>query len=254
MAAQRTLVLGDVHGAARAVEQVLHRAGFDPSRDRLVSLGDVCDGWPDVDQVLDLLLGLDHVELILGNHDAWALLWIQTGRPPQTWPSQGGWATIWSYARRARRDRTVDEDTVAAIARDVPAEHRGLLEAARPFLIETRPDDRRVLYTHAGWHPRMPPDGQDEYHLRWGRDLWLEARFREARACDGESPRVTAFDAVFLGHTPTEWTEPRPVLELWNLDQGAGWDGVLTVMDVDSEEWWQSDPVPDLYPGEHGRE
>jgi serine/threonine protein phosphatase 1 len=253
MTAARTLVLGDAHGAARAVEQVLDRAGFDPSRDRLVSLGDVCDGWPEVDRVLDLLLDLDDIELILGNHDTWALTWIQTGRPPQTWASQGGQATLRSYARRARRGDPLDNDAVAALAREVPAEHRELLETASPFLIERRPDGRRVLYTHAGWRRGTPPEEQDDYHLRWGRDLWIEARVRNARAGDGDPPRLTDFDAVFLGHTPTQWTEPRPVLELWNLDQGAGWDGVLTLMDADTQEWWQSDPVPDLYPGERGR-
>ncbi len=42
----RTFVLGDVHGAARALKQVLERSSFDYSADRLVCLGDVADGWP----------------------------------------------------------------------------------------------------------------------------------------------------------------------------------------------------------------
>lgn len=254
MSGERTLVLGDVHGAARALEQVLERAEFDPSGDRLVVLGDICDGWPEVDQVMDVLLSLDRVDLILGNHDAWTLSWMQTGRPPRGWPSQGGWGTMRSYARRAGHDEPLDADAMTAVAGDVPVEHRRLLEEAVPFLMETRPDGRRVLYTHAGWRPGVPPEEQDEHDLRWGRDLWVEARFRRARMGGrGEAARLTEFDEVYLGHTPTEWMEPRSVLELWNLDQGAGWDGALTAMDVDSHEWWQSDPVPGLYPGEQGR-
>lgn len=254
MAAERTLVLGDVHGAARALDQVLDRAGFDPGTDRLVSLGDVCDGWPEVDRAIDLMLGVRHLELILGNHDGWTLSWMQTGRPPRGWPSQGGMATIRSYARRAGFEGPLDAKIIAAVAQTVPTAHRRLLERASAYLIEERPDGRQVLFTHAGWSPRRDPERQDEYDLRWNRDLWIEARYRASSQGDGKrSDPITDFDEVYLGHTPTEWTEPRPVLEIWNLDQGAGWNGVLTLMDVDSHEWWQSDPVPELYPGEEGR-
>lgn len=254
MAVERTLVLGDVHGAARALEQVLDRAGFDPATDRLVSLGDICDGWPEVDRSIDLLLEAAKLELVLGNHDGWALSWMRTGRPPRGWPSQGGMATIRSYARRAGLDGPLDTDAVTAVARTVPVAHRRLLEGASSYLIEDRPDGRQVLFTHAGWSPHREPGRQDEYDLRWSRDLWLEARYRQANDPGGNGAgRLTGFDEVFLGHTPTEWTEPRAVLEIWNLDQGAGWNGVLTLMDADSHEWWQSDPVPDLYPGEVGR-
>lgn len=251
MTPRRTLALGDVHGAARALEQVLERSGFDPAVDRLVSLGDLCDGWPEVDRVLDLLLGLTHLDLVLGNHDGWTLTWMRSGRPPPGWPPQGGWGTLRSYARRAGQYGPLDTGTIEEVAQSVPPAHRELLEDARPFIEEDRPDGRRVLYTHAGWVPGVAPEDQDEYQLRWSRELWYHAE--TLQAADPEASSVTGYDAVFLGHTPTQWTEPRPVLELWNLDQGAGWDGVLTIMDVDTREWWQSDPVPGLYPGEEGR-
>jgi serine/threonine protein phosphatase 1 len=61
------------------------------------------------------------------------------------------------------------------------------------------------------------------------------------------------FDVVFVGHNPThdEWSEPRRVLEVWNLDQGAGSGGCLTIMDAVTEEWWRSDPVRELF-GQEG--
>ena len=34
------------------------------------------------------------------------------------------------------------------------------------------------------------------------------------------------------------------------MDTGAGWNGKLTIMDVDTEEYWQSDLVESLYPNE----
>ena len=40
---------------------------------------------------------------------------------------------------------------------------------------------------------------------------------------------------------------------IWNLDTGAGWDGKLTMMDVNTGEYWQSDRITELYPNEQGR-
>ena len=47
--------------------------------------------------------------------------------------------------------------------------------------------------------------------------------------------------------------EPVRRLNIWNLDQGAGWNGKLTLMDAHTEEYWQSDLVGELYPDELGR-
>jgi serine/threonine protein phosphatase 1 len=248
---RRTLVLGDVHGAARALDQVFDRSGFDPERDRLICLGDVCDGWPEVDRVLDLLLAVRRLTLILGNHDAWAVAWLR-GRAVPGWAAEGGDATVAAYARRAGVDPPRTPRQVHRAARKVPKDHARLLESALPYLVETGEDGVRRLFVHAGWNPGQPAEAQDDYDLRLGRDLWMRARARVALQGPAAGP-VTAFDEVFLGHSPTPWRQPRPVLELWNLDQGAGWDGVLTLLDAMTKEYWQSDPVPELYPGVPGR-
>jgi serine/threonine protein phosphatase 1 len=40
---------------------------------------------------------------------------------------------------------------------------------------------------------------------------------------------------------------------VWNIDTGAGFWGKLSALDIDTKEFWQSEPVKDLYPGEKGR-
>jgi len=40
---------------------------------------------------------------------------------------------------------------------------------------------------------------------------------------------------------------------IWAVDTGGGWSGKLTIMDIDSYEYRQSDLVPDLYPHIQGR-
>lgn len=242
----RTLVLGDVHGAARALEQVLDRAGFDPAADRVVSLGDICDRGIEVDRCFDLLLGVRHLTLVLGNHDEWALEWMADGRASDFWVQVGGAGTIASYAHRFDADPG-DRAAVEALAGRVPEAHVRVLRDAVDYHIEPGDHGGR-LFTHAGWNPGKPAEDQSPHALRMGRELWAHARVAAARD-PGDDARLTPFAEVFLGQTPTEWLEPRPVLEIWNLDQGAGWDGVLTLMDADTKEYWQSDPVTELYPG-----
>ncbi|ULT39931.1 hypothetical protein KRR40_34415 [Niabella defluvii] len=42
--------------------------------------------------------------------------------------------------------------------------------------------------------------------------------------------------------------QPLNAFNIWNLDTGAGSSGRLTIMDVDTKEYWQSDPLNELYP------
>ena len=46
----KTFVVGDIHGGYKSLMQVLGRAKFDYEKDTLICLGDVADGWPEVDE------------------------------------------------------------------------------------------------------------------------------------------------------------------------------------------------------------
>jgi serine/threonine protein phosphatase 1 len=62
---------------------------------------------------------------------------------------------------------------------------------------------------------------------------------------------VTPFNEIFIGHTSTtNWSTDKPMnaVNIHNLDTGAGHEGKLTIMDIHSREFWQSDPVGTLYP------
>ena len=49
---KRTLVIGDIHGALKALLQVFERARI-TADDKLIFLGDYVDGWSESAQVLD---------------------------------------------------------------------------------------------------------------------------------------------------------------------------------------------------------
>ena len=69
------------------------------------------------------------------------------------------------------------------------------------------------------------------------------------------------YEKIFVGHTTTEFfkssgepiTEPLFASNVIAMDTGAGWSGRLTIMDIDSYEYWQSDFVTELYKDHAGR-
>ena len=68
--------------------------------------------------------------------------------------------------------------------------------------------------------------------------------------------RLKLFSEIYIGHTPVTrigHTKPVNVANVWNVDTGAAFKGPLTIMDIDTKEIWQSDPVWTLYPEEEGR-
>lgn len=226
----RTLVVGDIHGAHKALRQCFERSGFDARKDRLVVIGDVCDGYPEVRQCIDELLQVRHCEMILGNHDAWALDWARKGERPWLWTSQGGDNTIRSYG-----------------GGPMPREHVEFLAGARPWL-----KLGGQAFVHGGFDPGLPLDVQPAGFLMWDRDLLARARWAHLA---GSRERFGGFRDIFLGHTPTDMygaKEPLHFCNVWAIDTGAGWNGQLTIMDIKTKGYWQSDPSPELY-GRPGR-
>ena len=64
------------------------------------------------------------------------------------------------------------------------------------------------------------------------------------------------YSEIYIGHSPISKTKKvKPLFKnsVWNLDTGAAFKGALTIMDIDSKEFWQSDLLQELYPEEIGR-
>ena len=93
----------------------------------------------------------------------------------------------------------------------------------------------------------------------WERTLWETALALDtALAVDDPfyHKRFLQYKEIFIGHTPVTrigQTVPVQKANIWNIDTGAAFKGPLTIMDVDSKQFWQSDALPDLYPDEKGR-
>lgn len=68
--------------------------------------------------------------------------------------------------------------------------------------------------------------------------------------------RLKLYKEIYIGHTPTLYYNikvPMNAINVWNIDTGAAFTGKLTVFDVDTKQYWQSDNVYKFYPNEKGR-
>jgi len=225
----KTFVIGDVHGGYKALLQCLKRSNFDYDKDKLICLGDIADGWPDTVECFEELFKIKNLIYVIGNHDVWLLDWLATGARPVIWIMQGGEATLSSYFKNG------DPKTWN--------KHRDLLNKAPYYYI----DDKKRCFVHGGVSQKGTPI--EECHnqfLSWDRELWDNRHNLKT---------IKEFKEVYVGHTSI-WNlskYPANYKNVWFLDTGGGWEGKLTIMNVDTKEFWQSDKVSNLYPGVHGR-
>lgn len=226
----RTFVIGDIHGAHKALIQCFERSGFDYMSDRLISLGDVCDGWPEVHKVFNELCSIRDLVYIIGNHDEWALKWAETGEESFVWLAQGGKSTTECYPTGMTR------------------EHQMIIIRAHDYYLENN-----QLFVHGGIDPNRPIDEQERETFIWDRNLVNLALYKKDL---GIEEQISRFSRIFVGHTPTiKYNSDLPIkaCEVWMMDTGAGYYGKLTMMDLETEMIYQSDPVHDLYPDHPGR-
>lgn len=225
----RRLAVGDIHGNVRALTQCLERCHFDPAADQLILLGDIVDGYPDTPECVKLLATVPNLVFVIGNHDLWFIDFLRYGHTPPIWVDQGGKATL---------------DSLNRYKPDLGLFDRFFNKAVPYYLT----DDGKV-FVHGGLDPRRPVHEQDTKTMMWDREL-----FKIAKAINhpllAKMKKASLYKEVYIGHTSTERFSSIPLVAddfVYCLDQGAGCDGRLTVMDVDTKQFWQSNPAKGLY-------
>ncbi|WP_298221520.1 metallophosphoesterase [Flavobacterium sp.] len=239
----RTLVIGDIHGGLRALHQIFERAKITKD-DLLIFLGDYVDGWSESPALIDFLIDLQHTHSCIfmrGNHDQLLCDWLNESKDNLLWYKHGGESTVLAYAK-------LDDKT--------KKKHVGFLQSLQDYFL----DDLNRLFVHAGF---TNMNGVNFEHFPkmfyWERTLWETAMSLDKNLAYN-SPlyprRLKLYDEIYIGHTPVTQigqTVPTQMANVWNVDTGAAFKGPLTIMDIDTKEYWQSDPLPDLYPTEKGR-
>jgi serine/threonine protein phosphatase 1 len=239
----RTLVIGDIHGGYKALIQVLDRAKV-TSQDQLIFLGDYVDGWSETPELLSYLIQLKEERdciFVRGNHDDLVLDWFKTGNSNPKWLQHGGDSTMKAY------------ETVNPTLKNL---HQRFLENLTNYHI----DSQNRLFLHAGFANMHGP--ASEFHANtvyWDRTLWEMALAMDTSLTPSDNTypdRLKLFNEIYIGHTPTTRigeTKPMNLANLWNIDTGAAFKGPISLVDIESKQVWQSDPVHELYPQETGR-
>lgn len=239
----QTFVIGDIHGGLKALHEVLIAAKIQP-QDTLIFLGDYVDGWSDSARLIDYLIDLDqklNCIFIRGNHDELFLAWLKNNEENQMWQFHGGESTVKAY------------QNIETLTKN---KHIQFLENLQDYHL----DSENRLFVHAGFTNQNGVN--HEYFSTmfcWDRTLW-ELAISMDKSLDREHlhypKRLKLYHEIYIGHTPVtniNQTTPTNYANVWNVDTGAGFKGSLSILNVDTKEYFQSTPVYELYNEEKGR-
>lgn len=213
-----TFVLGDIHGQYNKLEKVLLHSRFNFNEDKLIFLGDVVDRGPAAFPAIELLLEIKNLVPLIGNHDLAFIRRISKGED--------------IFNGMYGSDSTFQEWNALNKAKQAKFWKYYLLRL-KPFHIQ----DQNV-FVHAGFDCHEPISQQGIDTLCWDSSLW-----RNAIMYTGKDKICPLYNEIFIGHTSTTYyntTKPMHYSNVWLMDTGAGKGGVLTLMNVDTKEYWQA--------------
>lgn len=225
---QRVYAIGDVHGRADLLEQLLaliedDDAGRPTAETQLILLGDLVDRGPESRRVLDVVDELSRrrsVRVLRGNHDDVFLRAVKgDSRATRHLHKMGGRATLLSYGISEHDyDHTEYPELTQRLHDLVPSSHVALLE--RMENLATVGD---YVFVHAGVRPGIPLDEQAPEDLSWIRHDFLRHR--------GDFGGF-----VIHGHSISADVEIRP--NRIGIDTGAYSSEKLTAVGLEGRERW----------------
>lgn len=220
MSAFRRFVIGDIHGHYAELMRLFYDVNFQYKKDLLISLGDLVDRGPHSIQVIEELKKVDNFIHILGNHDDWCYRYLKFGEISAVWQHQGGKITLAEYVANPNFKES----------------HCSFFENAKLFFID---EDSR-LFVHGGYNCRIPFNIQtnDKETLIWDRSLVCIAMEYAM-----ENKRFSEFSEIYVGHTATQFLGfdfPKQISNVWMLDTGVFHSGKLSLMNIETKEYYQT--------------
>ena len=233
----RRLVIGDIHGSYRALMRVFEKASVSYD-DEVFFVGDISDGYPETLECLRLFYSMSNFHGVIGNHDFWLTNYLSSRETPPIWLGQGGNHTVTSIDKAPKRERLMYAEFLSSWPY--------VLKTGNDLIMHGGPADFTVeeLEEIAGIkrHAYEENDSTSPgYRIAWDRNYFYNT-------LDGRQKHLER--RIITGHTPVR---NRPYISkdglLINLDTGAGFNGPLTMMDIDSMEIFQSNGSDTYYPG-----
>ena len=239
-APERRLVIGDIHGLLKPLQEVLERAAYSPKKDKLIFLGDYVDRGLQSAQVVSYLLKIQEKAkhkpvFLVGNHDVWCQDWLNRDEISDAWLRFGGMETLESY----------DQLSYSELDK-----HRDFFNALLPFHIEK---DKKA-FVHGGYLSDLGLGDDLDYVYYNDRSIArMIGQHAEEREGIKQLPaRLRHYKELYIGHTPTlKFGYDRPLglnNKYWMMDTGPIYGGRLYAMDIDSKKLYRSKKRDKLYP------
>lgn len=266
-------VIGDIHGRKKPLKSVLKKSDFDYDNDILIILGDVIDGGKNSKGVIEELLKIKNRVLILGNHEVMAMNYIFKEQNEKLWINQGGANTLNSYGGQVIPASEISNEPVIKNVENVsfPKSHIKFLKNGLYYF-----QYKNMLFVHGGYNPKKPVEDNKFRNLIWDRDLikiaentnldfekvfightstqkiernWINYKCRN---CNNEwekevENKKQMTESIKCKECGSEnifqslgTTNPVKIGDLICMDTGAGWDGRLTMMNIDNQKIYQS--------------
>lgn len=225
----KRFVLGDIHGEYEKLKQVLRISGFDYENDLLIQIGDIVDRGDEPFKCMDELLKIKNLILIKGNHDANFIQYVNIGQDFLGHHGANGTAvTIYRWKELTLKQKYYYGENIFN------------------KMIDYHITEDNIIFTHGGFDREKKLEEHESHEFQWDREL-----IQKAMSCSKGQKLNTLYDfkKIYIGHTPTiYWNILTPIDNggVVNVDTGSGKGGPLTILNIDSEEYWQSDFDKDL--------
>jgi serine/threonine protein phosphatase 1 len=211
--AGRDFAVGDIHGHFTVLQAALDAAGFDPSADRLFSVGDLVDRGPECRRVIDWL-AKPWFHPVRGNHDDYVVRFDTCDM--DNWVYNGG-SWFAGLAWDEQREFAVQfAELPIAIEVETPGGLIGIIHADCPF--PSWDQLRQELEA---------PESNKRLKLVQNTCMWSRNRIELV-----ETHGVEGLRAMVVGHTPLR--EPVVLGNVIHIDT-AGWrpgEGHFTLLNL----------------------
>lgn len=201
-------VVGDIHGCFSLLEDRLREIGFDKTKDRLFSCGDLVDRGPESHLAAEYILDRAWFHAVRGNHEDM----IYTADMHSHLQNGGAWWYL------------LDEQEQAIFR---------LAFNELPLAIEVETDDGTVGIIHAevpghDWH-YLSVAGAAELDMLEHYGMWGRREVRQYRENGTVPAPVAGIDKVYVGHSIIKGGAPLRLANINYIDTGAFATGVLTI-------------------------
>lgn len=202
-------VVGDIHGTFGKLKVVLQEIGFDESKDRLFSVGDLVDRGPNSEEALEWL-AKPWFFAVRGNHEQMAIDFYRFGGDKYIYNRNGG---QWFM--------------------DLPKEHQLLFVEAfekLPIAIDITVGDKKYGIIHSECPTCSWNDLEAALEGVSGDSFEMCAMWSRDKISYMDASVIEDVELMYVGHTPDKGI--RVLGNVLYIDTGACFGGEMTVMEI----------------------